>query len=145
MKHPNKKIMQMAIEKSLKNLTLWVVIVKGDEIIAEAGGTIFSKDHDVTGHSEINAIRKACKKMKNHDLSGCWIYTPYEPCTMCISAICWAKMRGVVYGASHKDRNNIWPWGILIPSKKMILKSDYKPKIIGEFMRMGAKKVLDMK
>ena len=145
MKHPNENIMRKCIGRSLKNKTLWVAIVKRDKIVAEAGGAIFSKSHDVTGHSEINAIRKACKKLGNHELRDCWIYTPYEPCTMCISAICWAKMNGIVYGASHRDRNKVWPWGILIPSEKMVKKSSHRPKIIGEFMRKEAKRVLGMK
>ena len=142
MKHPNKEIMQEAINFGLKNYTVGVIIAKGDKIIVKSGGTIFSKEHDATGHSEIVAIRKACKKLGTHKLKDCWIYTTYEPCPMCMSAICWAEIKGVVYAASHKDRNKCWRWIILIPAKDIIKKSEHKPILIEEFMRKEAKEML---
>lgn len=142
MKHPNKKIMQEAINFGLKNFTVGVIITKNDKTIVKTGGTIFSKAHDATGHSEIVAIRKACKKLNTHELKDCWLYTTYEPCPMCMSAICWAKMKGVVYAASHKDRNKIWKWIILIPAKNIIKFSEHKPILIEEFMRNKAKEIL---
>lgn len=141
--HPNKKIMSEAIKFGLKKSTVGVIITQGDKIIIKTGGKIFSKEHDVTGHSEIVAIRNACKKLGTHELKDCWLYTTYEPCPMCMSAICWAKMKGVVYAASHKDRNKTWNWIILIPSKDIIKKSEHKPILIEEFMRQEAKLILN--
>lgn len=80
MEHPNKKIMSEAIKFGLENSTVGVVITHGDKIIIKTGGKIFSKEHDATGHSEIVAIRKACKKLGTHELKDCWLYTTYEPC-----------------------------------------------------------------
>jgi tRNA(adenine34) deaminase len=140
--HPNKKIMKEAIHFGLENLTVGVIIVKDDEIIVKTGGKIFSKEFDPTGHSEIVAIRKACKKLHKNDLKGCWLYTTYEPCPMCMSAICWAKMEGIVYAASHKDRNKVWNWSIMIPAKEIVNKSEHKPKLVEEFMREEAKEIL---
>jgi len=134
--------MEEAIKFGLKNLTVGVIILQGDKVIVKTGGKIFSKEHDATSHSEIVAIRKACKKLGTHELKDCWLYTTYEPCPMCMSAICWAKMSGIVYAASHKDRNKTWTWSILIPSKEIIEKSEYKPKLIEEFMREEAKEIL---
>jgi len=134
--------MQQAINFGLKNSTVGVIITRGDKIIVRTGGTIFSKEHNATGHSEIVAIRKACKKLGSSELKDCWIYTTYEPCPMCMSAICLAKMKGVVYAASHKDRNKTWNWSILIPAKNIIKKSEHRPIIIEEFMRKEAKEIL---
>lgn len=142
MKHPNRKIMEKAIKLGLNNSTVGVIITQDDKIIVKTGGTIFSKDHDVTGHSEIVAIRKTCKKLGTNELKDCWLYTTYEPCPMCMSAICWAKMAGVVYGASHEDRNKTWNWMILIPAKEIIARSEHKPKLVEEFMREEAKEIL---
>jgi len=136
--------MQEAIAYGYKNGTVGCIILKDDTIIAKSGGTIFSKEHDATGHSEINAIRKACRKLKTNELRDCWLYTTYEPCPMCMSAICWAKMSGVVYSASHKDRNKKWTWEILIPSEKIINKSEHKPKLIKEFLRKESLKILKL-
>lgn len=134
--------MQEAIDLGLKEPTVGCIIIKGNKKIVKTGGTIFSEEHDATGHSEIVAIRKACKKLGTHELKDCWLYTTYEPCPMCMSAICWAKMKGVVYAASRKDRNKTWTWEIMIPSKKVIKKSEHKPILIEEFMREEAKEIL---
>jgi len=144
MKHPNKTIMQKAIDFGYKNHTVGCLIIKGNKIIAQEKGTIFTKKHDATGHSEINTIRKACKTLGTHELKNCWIYTTYEPCPMCMAAICWAKIKGVVYAANHKDRNNKWKWEILIPSKEIIKRSEHKPKIIGDFLREEALGILEL-
>ena len=144
MEHPNKKVMAAAIKFGLKNSTVGAIITQGDKIIIKTGGTIFSKNHDATGHSEIVAIRKACKKLGTNELRDCWLYTTFEPCPMCMSAICWAKMAGVVYAASHKDKNKTWDWIISIPATEIIKKSDHQPKIIGEFMRHDAQEILQI-
>lgn len=80
-------------------------IVKDGRIIACAHNTVW-RDKDVTAHAEINAIRKACRKLKTVDLSGCVIYSTCEPCPMCFSAIHWARIRRIVYGCCIKDARN---------------------------------------
>ena len=136
--------MNKAINFGYRNHTVGCIIVKEDKIIAQAGSTIFSKNPDATGHSEINAIRKACQKLGSHELKGCWLYTTYEPCPMCMSAICWAKLDGVVFAANHSDRNQRWTWEILIPAEKIVQKSEHKPKLIADFLRKESLKILDL-
>jgi guanine deaminase len=63
--------------------------------------------NDPTAHAEINAIRKASKKLASFDLSGCEIYTTCMPCPMCLGAIKWANIKTVFYGASSKDADDI--------------------------------------
>jgi len=58
---------------------------------------------DFFPEKEINAIRKACKKLKTFNLSGCTIYTTCKPCPMCLGAIFWARIKTVYYGATDKD------------------------------------------
>lgn len=77
-------------------------VVKGDKVIAK-GITTVEKDYDPTAHAEMRVIRKACKKLKNHRLKNCYIYTTQEPCPMCASAMVWAKVKGVVYGWEGHD------------------------------------------
>jgi tRNA(Arg) A34 adenosine deaminase TadA len=144
MEHPNKKIMQIAIDFGLKNKTVGAIIIQGDKIIVKSGGEIYSDLHDATGHSEIEAIRKACKDLGTNRLTECWIYTTYEPCPMCMSAICWARMKGVVYAASQKDSNKTWKQMIKISAKEIIEKSEHKPILIEEFMREEAKEILKL-
>lgn len=74
------------------------VIVKGGKVLAKAYNKR-EKSLDPTSHAEINAIRKACKKIGSWRLVGATIYVTVEPCSMCAGAILWARINRVVYGA----------------------------------------------
>lgn len=78
------------------------VIVKGSEIIAEGTNRVTSTN-DPTAHAEIVAIREACLKLKDFQLTGCEIYASSEPCPMCLGAIYWARASRVFYGSSAAD------------------------------------------
>ena len=82
------------------------VVVKSGKIIAKAHNQVL-KNNDPTAHAEINAIKKASKKLGTFDLSGCEIYTTCMPCPMCLGAIKWANIKTVYYGASSKDADKI--------------------------------------
>lgn len=78
------------------------VVVKDGKIVAESVNTVTS-DNDPTAHAEINAIREACKKLNDFQLSGCQLYTSCEPCPMCLGAIYWARPDVVFFAASQED------------------------------------------
>ncbi len=78
------------------------VIIKNGKIIASAHNEVL-KTKDSTAHAEMNAIRKACKKLDSFDLSGCELYTTCQPCPMCLGAIFWARISTVYYGATEDD------------------------------------------
>ena len=82
------------------------IIVKDGKIIAQAHNSVTILN-DPTAHAEILAIRKACKKLKTFDLTGCIIYTSCEPCPMCLSAIYWAHIEKICYAASNLDASAI--------------------------------------
>ena len=82
------------------------IIVKNNEVISEAFNTV-TVDNDPTAHAEVNAIRKACKKINNFDLSDCILYTSCEPCPMCLSAIYWSRINKVYYANTRHDAANI--------------------------------------
>lgn len=80
------------------------IVVKDDTIISYGYNQVTSKK-DPTLHAEIDAIRKASKKLKTFDLSGCEIYTSCYPCPMCFSAIYWANIKKVYYSATKEIAN----------------------------------------
>ena len=82
------------------------VIVKDEKVIAKAYNSVPSSK-DATCHAEMNVIRKASKKLGRFDLSDCEMYITCEPCPMCFSAICWAKIKKIYWGATRKDAANI--------------------------------------
>ena len=57
------KLAQKSV-KSGKGGPFGAVIVKNGKIIAQAHNTV-TASNDPTAHAEVNAIRKACKKLKN--------------------------------------------------------------------------------
>jgi len=61
------------------------------------------RDTDPTAHAEVNCIRAAARELRTIDLSRCDLYSTCEPCPMCLSAIHWAKIRRVVFGAGIED------------------------------------------
>ncbi len=121
--------------------TVGALVVKDGEVIVKTGGTIF-QEPDATGHSEINAIRKACKELDSHTLEGCWLYTTHEPCPMCMAAICWAQIEGVVYAAKDEDMSEDWLKTFSEASAQdTIDASGHKPELVEEFMREEASKI----
>jgi len=103
--------MRKAIALSVENIKngggpFGAVIVRNGEIIATGVNRVTS-DNDPTAHAEVNAIRKASKKLGSFDLAGCSIYTSCEPCPMCLGAIYWAHLDKMYYGNSKTDARNI--------------------------------------
>jgi len=82
------------------------IIVRNGKIIASAHNTVI-KTNDPTAHAEVNAVRKAAKKLKRFDLSDCVIYTNCEPCPMCLGAVYWAHLDKMYYGNTKTDAKNI--------------------------------------
>jgi len=76
-------------------------VVKNGKVVSHACNLVTQKN-DPTAHAEIEAIRKASKKLKTHDLSECEIYASCEPCPMCLGAIYWASMKKIYYCADKK-------------------------------------------
>lgn len=144
MKHPNKKIMQKAIEIAKKKKAVACIIVKGNKIISTGITTVYQENQPFR-HAEINAIEKACKKLKSMSLDDCWLYTTYEPCPMCGAAAVWANLKGIVYGASMKDRNDNYTQRILIPCEEVLKRGDPKLKLHKNFMRKECKPLLDLR
>ena len=58
---------------------------------------------DITAHAEVHALREACRALGTIDLAGCTLYSSCEPCPMCFSAIHWANIDRIVYGATIED------------------------------------------
>ncbi len=146
MQHPSRKIMQSAIKLAKAHYNegghaVAAIIVKGNKIIA-IGFTTLNRDNIATRHGEINAIEAANKKLGTRNLSGCWLYSTYEPCPMCTSASVWARMDGIVYGASMADRNEKYTQRILIPCKEVLKHGTPKLKLHEKFMRKECKELL---
>ena len=54
---------------------------------------------DPTAHAEVLAIRAACAAVGGPRLPGMDLYVTLEPCPLCATAISFARLRRVYYGA----------------------------------------------
>lgn len=103
----NPEFIKRSIELATKSVAesggpFGAVIVKDGKVLAEASNTV-TRDMDPSAHAEVNAIRKACKTLKTHSLSGAEIYCSCEPCPMCLAAIYWARIEKIHFAASRFD------------------------------------------
>ena len=69
-------------------------------------GKIISRGHNrrtkkqiATAHAEIEAIEKACRKLKSWRIPECELYVTLEPCPMCMGAMLNARVKKVYFGA----------------------------------------------
>ncbi len=131
--------MQLAVDAAKKGVDsgqspFGACIVKNGEVISCEYNVVW-ESNDITAHAEIHAIREANRKLKTIDLSGCVIYSTCEPCPMCFTAIHWARIDRLYFGARIEDAKR-FGFNELTVSNEM-LKSHGKSKvqIKGDFMR----------
>lgn len=101
----HEKYMREAIRQAYKayklgEVPIGCVIVYDDKIIAR-GYNRRNTDKNTTSHAEMNAIRKASKKLGDWRLEGCTLYVTLEPCQMCAGAIVQARIDRVVIGSMN--------------------------------------------
>lgn len=92
----DEKFMKAAMQQAKKayaldEVPIGCVIVRDGEIIAR-GYNRRNTDHNAVSHAEINAIRKASRRLGDWRLEGCTIYITLEPCQMCAGAIVQARL-----------------------------------------------------
>ena len=103
-------LLKLAIELAKENVKngggpFGAVIVKDGQIIAKGTNRVTS-NNDPTAHAEIVAIRQACEKLNDFQLTDCIIYSSCEPCPMCLGAIYWARPKKLVFAANKFDAAN---------------------------------------
>ena len=101
----DEKFMKEAIRQAKKAYALMevpigCVIVYEGKIIAR-GYNRRNTDKNTLSHAEMNAIRKASKKLGDWRLEGCTMYITLEPCQMCAGAIIQSRISKVVMGAMN--------------------------------------------
>lgn len=103
--------LEKAVDLAIENVKsggepFGAVLVKDNKIIAE-GVNELHLAHDITGHAELVAIKKAQATLKTLDLSDCVIYASGEPCSMCLSAMYFSNMKIVYYAQSIEDASAV--------------------------------------
>ncbi len=97
------KFMKAALKCAQKGLEegevpIGAVVVLDGNIISR-GHNRRTKKQIATAHAEVEAIEKACKKLKSWRIPECEIYVTLEPCPMCMGAMLNARIKKVYFGA----------------------------------------------
>ena len=74
------------------------VVVLNDKIIARAYNTKNKKKNALL-HAEMEALRKAQKKLGDWHLNECDLYVTLEPCPMCAGACINTRLHTIYFGA----------------------------------------------
>jgi tRNA(adenine34) deaminase len=95
--------MQMALDEARAavargEVPVGCVIVRAGEVVARAGNRTLA-DKDPTAHAELLAIRQAAAALTSERLSDCDLYVTLEPCAMCATAMSFARIRRLYFGA----------------------------------------------
>jgi len=103
----HEKFMRITIKEALKSkenggAPTAAIIVKNGEVIS-TGWSMVGINMDPSGHSELEAIKKACKKLNTLELKGCTLYSTVETCSMCLGCASWSGLTSIVFGAYKED------------------------------------------
>ena len=99
-----KKLVKRAMKEAEKAIKKWnspfgaIITDANGNIIIKAYNTVNS-DMNPTAHAEINAIKKACKKLASKNLSAYYLISNAESCPMCMTAAIKAKITHFIFGA----------------------------------------------
>lgn len=87
-------------EKALSEgeVPIGAVVVLDGKVIAR-GHNRRTKKQIATAHAEVEAIEKACRKLKSWRIPECDLYVTLEPCPMCMGAALNARIRKIYFGA----------------------------------------------
>lgn len=106
------EFMQIAIQEAREGISngdggpFGTAIVRDGVLVASGHNHVLAYN-DPTCHGEVDAIRKACKRLGTFDLTGCELYTTGEPCHMCLCACMWANISKIYYGCTIADNEII--------------------------------------
>lgn len=144
---PDRAFMEMALREARKNLRtlsggpFGACIARDGAVLALARNSVLR--NDATAHAEVNAIRKACRGLGTHDLSGSVIYSTTEPCPMCFSAVHWARIGTIVYGTNIADAARTGFHELKVSNRRLKALGRSPITIIGGFLRPECLELLE--
>lgn len=109
---------QRALERD--EVPVGAVIVCEGKIIARAHN-LTETLNDPTAHAEMQAITMATNTFGGKYLENCTLYVTMEPCSMCASALNWAQIAKIVYGAGDPKRGfSLYSPSLLHPKTEVV-------------------------
>ena len=94
------------------------MVVCGNRLLA-VGCNQRETKHDPVAHAEIQAIRRAARKVGSWRLDGCTLYVTLEPCAMCAGACVNARIARIVYGCADPKAGYVSSLGALASDTRL--------------------------
>ena len=107
-KADHQRFLKMAVDEAFLGMRaaeggpFGAVITLNGQVIGKGHNTVLLSN-DPTAHAEVNAIRSACRKLKDPHLPGAVLYSNFEPCPMCLAAMYWAGIRSLYFCNGRSD------------------------------------------
>ncbi len=132
------ELMRLAIEKCHQGIAagqspFGCAIARGDRVLSCSHNTVVLTT-DITAHAEVNAIREACREVGDIFLNGSIAATTCEPCPMCMSALHWARVDTVYYGATIADADIAGFNELQLPAAELLRIGGSKVKLIPQIL-----------
>ncbi|MCL2863917.1 MAG: tRNA adenosine(34) deaminase TadA [Lachnospiraceae bacterium] len=101
----DEKYMKMAIKQAMKAYALEEVpigcVIVHERNVVGRGYNRRTIEKSTLAHAELQAIKKAGKKLGDWRLDDCTMYVTLEPCQMCAGAIVQSRIKRVVIGCMN--------------------------------------------
>jgi tRNA(Arg) A34 adenosine deaminase TadA len=116
------------------------LLVREGEVLLTAVNTVNSGP-DITGHAELNLVRRASGVWGTAVLRHCTLYTSTEPCAMCTGAIVWAGIPTVVYGCAAETLGDLAGGHFVVPSRELFARVQGEITVVGPVLEPEAVQV----
>ena len=116
---------------SLDEVPIGAVVMRGDEIVAEAHNETVAR-RNPTYHAEFLAIERALEALDTDRLTDCTLYVTIEPCALCAGAIVLSKLGKLVFGAYDEKAGMCGSLGDLVRHPRLNHRVDVKGGVEAE-------------
>ena len=118
-KYMREALREAAVAFGEDEVPVGAVVVCRGRIIGR-GHNMTERLKDPTAHAEMIAVTAATQTLGGKYLEDCTLYVTVEPCSMCASALCWAHVGELVYGADDPKRGySLFSPSLLHPKTKV--------------------------
>jgi tRNA(adenine34) deaminase len=96
------KLMRLALEEAKRSqdeIPVGAILVSGSGRLLAKAHNLREKFSDPSAHAEVLVLREVARERQNWRLVDCTLYVTLEPCAMCASAISYARLKRLVFGA----------------------------------------------
>jgi guanine deaminase len=139
------ELMRLAIEKCRRGIAagqspFGCAIARDGQVLSCSHNTVVLNT-DITAHAEVNAIREACRAAGSIFLDGSIVATTCEPCPMCMSALHWARVDTVYFGATIADADNAGFNELRLPAAELLRIGGSQVKLVPQVLPTECKEL----